>query len=112
MVVGGNRHSRMIVEECMKWAMQRQVFGKALIQQPVIRFKLGQMIADVEAVHSMLEDMTYQMCTMTEGELNAHLAGPISLLKYLLRLGSRRSAISIWPNGNVFPVCFPCVFCT
>jgi hypothetical protein len=23
MVVGGNRHSRMIVEECMKWSMQR-----------------------------------------------------------------------------------------
>jgi alkylation response protein AidB-like acyl-CoA dehydrogenase/predicted heme/steroid binding protein len=106
MVVGGNRHSRMIVEECMKWAMQRKVFGKPLIQQPVIRFKLGQMIADVESVHSMLEvghilyargrsyphsiewtpchiqDMTYQMCTMTEGELNVHLAGPISLLKY------------------------------
>ena len=27
--------------------MQRSVFGKPLIQQPVIRFKLGQMIADV-----------------------------------------------------------------
>ena len=47
MIVGGNRHSRMIAEECMKWAMQRSVFGKPLIQQPVIRFKLGQMIADV-----------------------------------------------------------------
>ena len=35
-----------------------------------------------EAVHSMLEDMTYQMCTMSEGEINTHLAGPISLLKY------------------------------
>ena len=58
MVVGGNRHSRFVVEECLKWAMQRQVFGKALIQQPVIRFKLGQMIADVETVHSMAEDLT------------------------------------------------------
>ena len=81
-VVGGNRHSRMIVEECMKWSMQRNVFGKPLIQQPVIRFKLGQMIADVEAVHSMLEDMTYQMVTLSEGEINANLAGPIALLKY------------------------------
>jgi alkylation response protein AidB-like acyl-CoA dehydrogenase len=72
----------MIVEECMKWSMQRNVFGKPLIQQPVIRFKLGQMIADVEAVHSMLEDMTHQMVTMSEGEINASLAGPIALLKY------------------------------
>ena len=30
----------------------------------------------------MLEDMTYQMSTMSEGEINTHLAGPISLLKY------------------------------
>ena len=45
----------------MKWSMQRSVFGKPLIQQPVIRFKLGQMIAEVEAVHSMLEDMTHQV---------------------------------------------------
>lgn len=81
-MVGGNRHSRMIVEECMKWSMQRKVFGNPLIQQPVIRFKLGQMIADVESVHSMLEDMTYQMVAMTEGEINATLAGPIALLKY------------------------------
>ena len=88
MVVGGNRHSRMICEECMKWAMQRTVFGKTLvgrpfsltalltgkmylfdgvclvtkqIQQPVIRFKLGQMVAEVEAVHSLLEDLTYHL---------------------------------------------------
>ena len=72
----------MIVEECMKWSTQRNVFGKPLIQQPVIRFKLGQMIADVEAVHSMLEDMTHQMVTMSEGEINTNLAGPIALLKY------------------------------
>ena len=31
----------------MKWALQRDVFGKKLMQQPVIRFKFGQMIAEV-----------------------------------------------------------------
>jgi hypothetical protein len=30
----------------------------------------------------MLEDITYQMTQMTEEEINKHLAGPISLLKY------------------------------
>ena len=82
MICGGNRHSRMVVEECFKWATQRKVFGKALSEQPVIRFKLGQMIAEVETVHSMLEDLTYQMSQMTEHEINKHLAGPIALLKY------------------------------
>lgn len=34
-----NRYSRLVVEECLKWAHQRMVFGKRLIDQPVIRLK-------------------------------------------------------------------------
>mmetsp|Transcript_32042 Transcript_32042/g.92013 ORF Transcript_32042/g.92013 Transcript_32042/m.92013 type:complete len:527 (-) Transcript_32042:108-1688(-) len=82
MIVSGNRHSRMVVEECMKWALLRKVFGKPLMQQPVIRYKMAEMVAAVESVHSMLEDLTYQMCQMTPAEINMHLAGPIALLKY------------------------------
>jgi len=87
MVCSGNRLSRLMVEECFKWAMQRKIFGKRLVDQPVIRFKLAQMAAEVEAVHSLLEDVTYQMQesidrTGSEEELNKRLAGPISLLKY------------------------------
>lgn len=38
--IGGSiRVSRFIVEECLKWANQRLVFGKRLIEQPVIRQK-------------------------------------------------------------------------
>lgn len=33
------RQSRLVVEECLKWANQRLVFGKRLIDQPVIRQK-------------------------------------------------------------------------
>lgn len=82
MIVGGNRHARTVVEESMKWAMQRKVFGKPLIQQAVIRYKLAEMIAAVESVHSLLEDVTYQMCKMNQDEINQYLAGPIALLKY------------------------------
>lgn len=82
MVCSGNRHSRMVLEECLKWAAQRKVFGKALVEQPVIRYKLAEMAAAVETLHSMLEDVTYQMCNMTPAEINKHLAGPIALLKY------------------------------
>ena len=82
MIVGGNRHSRMVCEEAFKWASQRKVFGKTLISQPMIRFKLAQMIAEVESVHSMLEDVTFQMTKMTEEEIHQYLAGTIALLKY------------------------------
>jgi alkylation response protein AidB-like acyl-CoA dehydrogenase len=35
----GVRMSRSVVEECLKWSNQRQVFGKRLVEQPVIRAK-------------------------------------------------------------------------
>ncbi|CAE7731131.1 apdG [Symbiodinium sp. CCMP2456] len=82
MIVCGNRHSRMVLDECLRWALSRKVFGKALIQQPVIRYKLAEMAAAIESVHSMLEDLTYQMNNMSTSEINRHLAGPIALLKY------------------------------
>lgn len=33
------RLSRLVTEECMKWSHQRIIFGKPLIEQPVIRQK-------------------------------------------------------------------------
>lgn len=39
MVCAVTRMSRLVTEECMKWSNQRLVFGKRLIEQPVIRQK-------------------------------------------------------------------------
>jgi len=78
-VVAGTRY---IVEECFKWAMQRMVFGKPLMNQPVIRGKLAKMVSDVESTTSWLESITYQMQSMNYAEQQAKLAGPIALLKY------------------------------
>lgn len=73
--------SRKITEECFRWANQRQVFGKPLISQPVIRQKLAHMIARVEAVHNWFENITYQMKNMSYMEQTMKLAGPLALLK-------------------------------
>jgi alkylation response protein AidB-like acyl-CoA dehydrogenase len=81
MCVAGNRHARLILEECFKWAAQRKVFGKPLVEQPVIRNKLAHMAAEVETVQSWLESITYQMCRMSQKEQTEKLAGPIALLK-------------------------------
>lgn len=80
--VSANRSSRLVVEECMKWAHQRLVFGKPLADQPVIRAKLAKMIAAVEGCHNWGENITYQMSKMTYQEQAQYLAGPIALLKY------------------------------
>lgn len=75
------RHMRTITEECLKWAHQRIVFGKPLINQPVMREKIAQMIQRVEACQSWLETITYQMNNMTYAEQSKLLGGPIGLLK-------------------------------
>ena len=75
------RWMRTIVEECLKWSHQRIVFGKPLIQQPVIRQKLAKMISLSEACQAWLESITFQMNAMTYEQQNKLLGGPIGLLK-------------------------------
>ncbi|KAI9310073.1 acyl-CoA dehydrogenase/oxidase [Dichotomocladium elegans] len=74
--------TRAVIEDSFKWANQRKVFGKRLIDQPVIRNKLGSMIAQLEPVQNWLENITYQMCNMPYAEQSQKLAGPIALLKF------------------------------
>merc|ERR1719408_606710 len=56
--------ARICTEETFKWAMQRKVFGKALTEQPVIREKLAQMFAGIEACTAMLYEITHAMNNM------------------------------------------------
>ncbi|CEI89034.1 Putative Acyl-CoA dehydrogenase [Rhizopus microsporus] len=83
MLTGISMACRLVVEECFKWANQRKVFGKRLIDQPVIRFKLAKMISRLESYHSWLENITYQMNNMDYAEQADKLAGPLALCKYL-----------------------------
>ncbi|KAI8092749.1 acyl-CoA dehydrogenase/oxidase [Halteromyces radiatus] len=77
-----NAASRAVTEECFKWANQRKVFGKRLIEQPVIRNKLASMISEVEAVENWHENLTYQMSKMSPFEMATQLLGPVALLKF------------------------------
>jgi len=72
---------RGITEEAFRWTMQRKVFGKTLIHQPVIRQKLAAMISKTEALENWLESITYQMKIMAPEEQFFQLGGTIALLK-------------------------------
>ncbi|KAJ7707795.1 acyl-CoA dehydrogenase [Mycena rosella] len=75
MTAGSISSQRSIVEECLKWASQRKVFGKPLTSQAVIRSKLAAMISRVESAQAWLENVTYQMCHMNYKQQATHLAG-------------------------------------
>ena len=107
---------RKIVEECFKWVNQREVFGKPLNAQPVIRAKLANMIARVEAGQNWLEFITHQMNNvrlcyawlqrdvetnvrtfqMSYAEQSDKLAGPIGLLKQYVVLFHGASALRVF----------------
>jgi alkylation response protein AidB-like acyl-CoA dehydrogenase len=76
-----SRYSRTVLEETLKWTHQRIVFGKPLIQQPVIRAKIAKMISLVEATQAWIESITYQMTKMSYDQQSKQLSGPIALLK-------------------------------
>lgn len=79
MVVG---RSRRIIEEAFLWATTREAFGKRLIDQPVVQFKLGEMMSEFAAAYALYEKITYQYSIYSKAEANMRLGGPTALLKY------------------------------
>ena len=47
----------------------------------MIRWKISEMARQIESTQAMLEQLTYQFCTMSKEEQNAHLAGDCALIK-------------------------------
>jgi alkylation response protein AidB-like acyl-CoA dehydrogenase/predicted heme/steroid binding protein len=74
--------ARAALADTFMWAKQRKIFGKLLIDQPVIRNKLASAVAAMESVHAFNEALTYDMCKTKGGAVGQRLAGPIALLKY------------------------------
>ncbi|CAD7936884.1 unnamed protein product [Amoebophrya sp. A120] len=81
---------RVVVSDCLQWLTQRKAFGRPLSDQPVLRFKFGQMVAALESLQSYMDHVTYQMKVYYDRVMSDpktwktrdYLAGEIGLLKY------------------------------
>lgn len=71
---------RAAIADAFLWARQRKIFGKQLIDQPVIRAKLAASASALEAVQAFNEAITYDMSRSSP--LGTRLAGPIAMLKF------------------------------
>jgi len=86
-VVQCSRFARVCYEDAFQYAHKRKTFGKRLIDHPVIRQKLGHMARQVEATHSWLETITFQLKSMQlqqpppDNSAMAKIGGSIALLK-------------------------------
>ncbi|CEH12087.1 acyl-dehydrogenase [Ceraceosorus bombacis] len=58
-----------------------RVFGKKLIEQPVVRYNLANMARQTEALQAWMEAIVYQHSKMTTNQANILLGGNTALLK-------------------------------
>jgi len=82
---------RGALAETVMWAMQRTIFGKKLIDQPVIRNKLANAGCTLESTQAHIEAVTYDMLKTKGGAVGPRLAGPIAMMK----LKATRAALEI-----------------
>jgi alkylation response protein AidB-like acyl-CoA dehydrogenase len=75
------RLCRICLEDVVEHAKRRKAFGKPLIDQPVVRYKIAQMARKTEASSALLEAIVYQLSKMSIAEGNARLGGQVALLK-------------------------------
>lgn len=75
------RMSRVCIQDAYMYANRRVVFGKTLIQQPVIRAKIADMGRAVETLQAWLEELGHQARSVDKNTGDFELAGRIALLK-------------------------------
>jgi alkylation response protein AidB-like acyl-CoA dehydrogenase len=73
--------ARCCYEEAYKHSLRRRTFGKRLIDHQVIKWKLGDMIRQIEACQAWLENLAFQIETMHHREADYKLGGVTALLK-------------------------------
>lgn len=72
------RVARVCYTEAFKYAMQRETFGKKLISHQIIRFKLAEMVRQIEALQDNVEKIAFQF---SKGVADHALGGQCALLK-------------------------------
>ncbi|EMC95147.1 hypothetical protein BAUCODRAFT_123618 [Baudoinia panamericana UAMH 10762] len=75
------RCARVCLEDSIDYAINREVFGRKLVEQPVIRFKIANMSRQTEALQAWLETLIFQLEHLQPQERIFLLAGTTAQLK-------------------------------
>ncbi|KAH0844672.1 hypothetical protein AYO21_02005 [Fonsecaea monophora] len=79
--VGVTRQSRVALAAAFEYVMKREAFGKALIEQPVVRHRLAKAAAELESMQAWVEQFLYQMTQLPKAEADVKLGGLTALAK-------------------------------
>ncbi|EXJ71195.1 uncharacterized protein A1O5_06189 [Cladophialophora psammophila CBS 110553] len=80
-VIGITRTSRVALSAAFEYVMEREAFGKPLIEQPVVRNRLARCGAELESLSAWVEQFVYALSKMKKEEADVQLGGLISLAK-------------------------------
>lgn len=75
------RYARVCMEDAIAHTRRREVFGSKLIEQPVVRHKIGHMAREVEALQAWTESIIFQQLNLTIPQSNLLTGGTCALLK-------------------------------
>jgi alkylation response protein AidB-like acyl-CoA dehydrogenase len=95
----GLGNARRALVESLCYARQRQAFGEALIDKPLMRRKLAEMIVDVEAAQALVFDCTGFANHRQPKPVRQRIAVPVTKLK-VCRLGITTASDAIEIHGG------------
>lgn len=79
--IGATRQSRVALAAAMEYVLKREAFGKALIEQPVVRHRLAKCGAMLESQWAWVEQFVYQMTKLPKTTADVELGGLTALAK-------------------------------
>jgi acyl-CoA dehydrogenase len=79
--LGVARTARVALSAAMGYVMKREAFGKALVEQPVVRNRLARAGAELETLQSWLNEFLWQMNHLPKSEADLRLGGLTALVK-------------------------------
>lgn len=79
--IGVTRQARVALASAVEYVMQREAFGKVLVEQAVVRHRLARAGALLESQWAWVEQFVYQMCHMRKDDADTELGGLTALCK-------------------------------
>ncbi|PPJ55146.1 hypothetical protein CBER1_05433 [Cercospora berteroae] len=79
--IGVTRQARVALSTAMAYVMKREAFGKALVEQPVVRNRLARAGAELETLQSWLNEFLWQMDHLPKSQADTRLGGLTALAK-------------------------------
>ncbi|KAI4174730.1 MAG: hypothetical protein LQ343_002101 [Gyalolechia ehrenbergii] len=79
--IGVTRQARVALAAAFEYCMQREAFGKTLLEQPVVRHRLAKAGALLESQWAWIEQFVYQMTKLKKAEADVELGGLTALAK-------------------------------